>query len=164
MYGGGGKHSKDRLTLALTCSMTGEFDTPLVIGKSTKPHAFRNLRTDQIPVTWRHNEKAWMTSQLFTEWLQSFNAKMRCRRRKALLFVDNAPSHPHDSATFSHVKVVFLPATTTSVLQPLDQGIIQNVKQHYIKRVLRKIISDIDNVENVTKLQGHQRASCHTMD
>ena len=37
----GGKMSKDRITLALTCSMTGEKLPALVIGKSKNPRCFR---------------------------------------------------------------------------------------------------------------------------
>ena len=141
----GGKRSKERLTLVLACNMLGDFDRVLVIGKAAKPHAFRNLNVNtQLPVTWRFNKKAWMTSQLFTEWLTSFNSKMRLQKRQVLLFLDNAPSHPHNLPNFSNVKLVFFPANTTSALQPLDQGIIQNVKVLYRKRLLQKVLDDID--------------------
>ena len=51
---------------------------------------------------------------------------MRSQKRNVLLFVDNAPSHPR--ATMKNVKRVFLPANTTSIYQPMDQGIIQTIK------------------------------------
>jgi len=38
----GGKLAKDRVTLALTCSCTGETLKPIVIGKSKNPRCFRN--------------------------------------------------------------------------------------------------------------------------
>ena len=60
-----------------------------------------------------------------------------------ILFVDNAPGHPKD-VDVVNIKVIFLPANTTSKLQPLDQGIIQNFKQHYRKRLLRSIIAQAD--------------------
>ena len=41
--------------------------------------------------------------------------------------------------------MVFLPANTTSVLQPLDQGIIQNLKLHYRKLLFRRVLSHIND-------------------
>jgi hypothetical protein len=43
-----------------------------------------------------------------------------------LLFIDNAPSHPH--LEFPNVKLKFLLANTTSKSQPMNQGIIQTEK------------------------------------
>lgn len=51
-----------------------------------------NVRS--LPVTYRNNKTAWMTSDLFLEWLQTLDRKMHQQYRKILLFADNAPSHP----------------------------------------------------------------------
>ena len=61
----GGKLSKERLTVMFCCSATGEKLKPLVIGKSRKPHCFRNVNVQTLPVTWRYNKKAWMTGDFF---------------------------------------------------------------------------------------------------
>ena len=39
----------------------------IVVGKSQKPLDFRDVL--HIPVTYKANKKAWMTRELFTEWL-----------------------------------------------------------------------------------------------
>jgi hypothetical protein len=39
----------------------------LVIGKYAKPRVFK--RAKRLPVEYRANRKAWMTSTLFDEWL-----------------------------------------------------------------------------------------------
>ena len=39
----GGKKSKERLTVALCVSASGEIEKPLIIGKSLKPHCFTML-------------------------------------------------------------------------------------------------------------------------
>ena len=59
-----------------------------------------------------------------------------------LLFVDNAPSHP--ATELGNVKLVFLPANTTSKLQPMDQGIIQTMKLKYRKKQLQHVISAME--------------------
>ena len=110
----GGKKAKERITLALCVSLTGEFERPLVIGRAAKPRCFKHLCLDKLPVTWKFNKKAWMTTELFNEWIGNFNKKMTAQNRKVLLMLDNAPSHPKKD--LSNVKCLFLPANTTSVL------------------------------------------------
>ena len=114
----GVKQSKDCITISLCANMKGEFEKPLIIGKAALPLAFRNITTAALPVTWKRNKKAWTTTELFMDLLKAFDKKM--------LFLDNAPSHPKDPE-FTNVKLVLFPANTTSHLQPMDQGIIQNM-------------------------------------
>jgi hypothetical protein len=47
-----------------------------------------------LPVIYRNNKKAWMTSAIFEDWITRFDKKMRQQNRHVLLFLDNAPSHP----------------------------------------------------------------------
>jgi hypothetical protein len=47
------------------------------------------------------------------EWLNMFNAKMKNENRNAILFLDNATSHP--KVTLSNVKIAWFPANATSV-------------------------------------------------
>ena len=73
---------------------------------------------------------------------------MRQANRQIVLLLDNAPSHPTE-LDCSNIKVVFLPANTTSKLQPLDQGVIQNMKQLYRKKLIRSVLSKIGDGQNV---------------
>ena len=57
------------MTVLLTCSAAGEKLKPLLIGKSLKPRCFKGIDKAALPVTYRANRKAWMTSVRFKEWL-----------------------------------------------------------------------------------------------
>ena len=54
----GGKLAKERVTVLLTCSSTGEKLKPLVIGKVKNPRCFKNINIDNLPVYWESNKKA----------------------------------------------------------------------------------------------------------
>ena len=50
------------------------------------------------------------------------------------------------------LKLSFSPPNTTSNLQPMDQGIIQNFKVKYRKLFLTKLVGAIDKCNNVTEI------------
>lgn len=146
----GGKQSKERLSLLLCCFADGKFEKPLVIGKAQNRRCFKNILKENLPVVWKANKKAWMTSNIMEEWLIQLNRKMVIQKRKILIFLDNASSHPN--LNLSNIKLVFLPANTTSHTQPLDQGIIKSFKVHYRTRMLKKFICQMETVSSVTEL------------
>ncbi|XP_037910151.1 tigger transposable element-derived protein 1-like [Hermetia illucens] len=74
-----------------------------------------------------------------------------CRKNnlphKALLLVDNAPGHPATlNQSDENVKVVFLPPNTTSLLQPMDQGVIATFKAYYLCRTFRQLMERLDDI------------------
>ncbi|XP_043475654.1 tigger transposable element-derived protein 6-like [Leptopilina heterotoma] len=126
--------------------MTGTKKLPLLlIGKSKKPRCFKGVNT--LPVEYQSNRKAWMTRQIFTEWLQKVDKKMKNEKTKILLFVDNCTAHTN-LPEFNNVKLVLLPANTTSQLQPLDQGIIHAFKRHYRTQVVKHALKCIEENSN----------------
>lgn len=137
-----GKDSKVRVTVLLGANMTGtEKLELLVIGKSQSPHCFKPfLRSGKrLPLAYAANKKAWMTGEIFVDYLSKLNNKMRAQGRRILLLVDNCPAHPKD-VRLSNVKLEFLPKNTTSVLQPCDQGIIRSFKCHYRKLLIKHVL------------------------
>ena len=68
-------------------------------------------------------------------------------------FMDNAGCHPEDiKDNFSKIKIIILPASTTSVLQPLDLGIIKNFMVHYRTRLLWFIISKTETFTKASEV------------
>ena len=88
-----------------------------------------------------------MTSDIFRKWIKKVDRKMRIQRRKIVLLVDIRSVHPHCD-DLQNVKLVFLPLNTTSLLQPMDQGIMQNFKHHYRKLLAHKKLAAIEQREN----------------
>ncbi|XP_019636442.1 PREDICTED: tigger transposable element-derived protein 4-like [Branchiostoma belcheri] len=128
----GCKRSKDRITIMFCANLLGEKEKPLVIGKSRNPRCFKNVNVKSLPVHYYNNRTAWMTSGIFEDWLKKFDRKLGREKRKGLLFLDNATSHPE--LQLRNLKLIFFPPNTTSVLQPMDQGIIQTTKTKYRKK------------------------------
>ncbi|GFY16938.1 tigger transposable element-derived protein 6 [Trichonephila clavipes] len=144
----GGKHSKERLTILLAVDMDGsEKITPLVIGKSAKPRCFKGINS--FPTKYRSNKKAWMTTELFNEWLVSLNSHMKREKRHILLFLDNCTMH-NNAPPLSNVKLQFFPPNSTSKLHPLDMSIIHNFKTFYRCEVVKSVLDSLENQQNVT--------------
>ncbi|CAD6216162.1 GSCOCG00004380001-RA-CDS, partial [Cotesia congregata] len=133
----------------MACSnASGTLKLPLVlIGKSAKPRAIKNLKT--LPVYYKSQKSAWMTSALFKEWFEKefvpvvseFLAEKGLK--KAVLFVDNCAAHP--SLTKGNISVRFFPPNTTCLLQPMDQGCLQNLKLFYRSNLMAHVIDSVNN-------------------
>jgi hypothetical protein len=70
-----------------------------------------------------------MTAATMEEWLNMFNAKLRKENINAILFLVNTTCHP--KVTCLNVKITWFPANATSVLQPMDMGVIYTFRSHY---------------------------------
>lgn len=147
----GGKMAKERLTILHCANMAGGKEKLVVIGKAARPRAFKNIDLRKLPVTWCHNRKSWMTSDLMTSFLVEFDNRMRNQKRNILLFLDNAASHPRE-IKLTNIKLIFLPPNTTAYCQPLDQGIIKNFKFWYRSFICKHLISEIDSVTSLADL------------
>ena len=84
------------------------------------------------------NKKAWITGEVFKQYTTTLNMEMAEGSRHILLLMDNASSHrlPVEAIEqerlkmieLSNITLLFLPANTTSIVQPLDAGIIHAFK------------------------------------
>ncbi|GFW02877.1 tigger transposable element-derived protein 6 [Trichonephila clavipes] len=123
--------------------------TPLIIGKFAKPRYFKGINS--FPTKYRSNKKTRMTTELFNEWLISLNSDMKKEIRHILLFLDNCTVR-NNAPPLSNVKFKFFPPNSTSKLQPLDQGIIHNFKTLYRREVVKSVLDNSENQQNVTTI------------
>ena len=122
----------------------------MVIGKSANPRCFKNINKAALPVLYHAQKNAWMDSKIFSDWFHkdfvpsvTKYLKERGLPVKALLLLDNAPSHPDLPTLVSkdgHIKALFLPPNTISLFQPMDQGVIEAMKRRYRKALLQKLL------------------------
>ena len=90
---------------------------------------------DNLRVHYYANPSAWMNTDIMNDWFyNSFLPEVREQygTRKIILTLDNASSHPTDlGVSESQVEVRYLPANTTPLIQPMDQGAIYTLKYHF---------------------------------
>ncbi|XP_014285598.1 jerky protein homolog-like [Halyomorpha halys] len=142
------KLAKERLTLALYSNGSGTHKFPLfVISKSRKPRAFKNISNlSALPVHYRAQKSAWMDRESFSKWFNNvyvpevaIKLKDKNLPQKAILLLDNAPSHPTDLKK-NEVRTIFLPPNVTPLIQPMDQGVIESLKRRYRSKFLSSLI------------------------
>ncbi|UYV66199.1 hypothetical protein LAZ67_4000679 [Cordylochernes scorpioides] len=147
----GFKAAKDRVTLLLCSNASGDrMLKPLLVNRSLKPRALKGKDLNTLPVHWMANKKAWVTTAIFTEWfnkcfvpeVENYMKEMGLEF-KILLILDNAPGDPN--LEHPNIKVVFFPPNTTSLIQPLDQGIISTFKKYYVKFTFQFIFDKLES-------------------
>ena len=89
--------------------------------------------------------------------------KLTRHNRKIALFIDNCSAHPRVQGLQS-IELIFFPPNTTSEIQPCDQGIIQALKVHYRKNMVKRLITAINSGSTaanfkITLLDGLQMLS-----
>jgi DDE superfamily endonuclease len=87
-----------------------------------------------------------MNTTIMGDWLQAFYRHIGSIRH-ILLTMDNFSAHASAIELYpppSNIRICWLPANTTSIYQPLDQGIIQNFKVHYRRQWLAYMLECFD--------------------
>ncbi|CAD6227751.1 GSCOCG00006207001-RA-CDS [Cotesia congregata] len=153
------KKPKNRVTVMACTNSSGTHKIPLfAIGKSAQPRCLRGIKN--VPVHYTHQENSWMTCEIMKTWYtEIFLSEIKKKHdidnnpeTKIVLIMDNAACHPPAEELNELCKsctVIFLPANTTSLIQPLEQGIIEKFKRCYRNDLMEKIIfHEKSNAEN----------------
>ncbi|XP_066987502.1 tigger transposable element-derived protein 1-like [Macrobrachium rosenbergii] len=147
----GFKAHKDRVTLIMCGNAAGFMIKPGLIYKSKHPRALKNKNKALLPVYWMNNSKAWITKALTIEWfLHCFilHVKLYLAEKglpfKVLLLMDCAGGHAKN-LEYDGVHIEFLSPNTTSLIQPMDQGIIRAFKALCTRSTMEGLIAALDD-------------------
>ncbi|CAG8798484.1 7603_t:CDS:2, partial [Cetraspora pellucida] len=125
---------RTRISILLACNTTGtEKIKPLVIGSSIEPRALSGINHAILPVTYCSNLKAWMKSDIYGD------KGKRDRGRASVYALSDLSNYKP-----TNIQVKFLPALTTSHLQPMDARIIKCFKAKYQKKYIQHILDQFD--------------------
>ena len=130
------------MTVLGCANMKGEKRDLLVTGKSKKPRCFKGVRS--LSVDYYSNANTWMTIVIFSDWLVKWDLELK---RKIVLLVDSCTAHTNNSL-LKNIKVIFLPAHTTSLIQPCDLGITRAFKAHYRREIRAGIVAELDDIQD----------------
>jgi len=152
----GRKKERARISALFCCNADGsEKLDPWFIGTAKNPHAFRaaGINIRNFNLVWQSNQKAWVTTQIFIEFLRWFDRKMT--GRKVALLMDNFSAHQAAAADIlasetplQNTLIIWLPANSTSRYQPLDQGIINCWKTHWKRYWIKYILYEFEANRN----------------
>ncbi|XP_045468009.1 jerky protein homolog-like [Harmonia axyridis] len=102
-----------------------------------------------------------MTQEIFRNWFfKQFVPEVTSYLRsenlpvKAVLLLDNAPSHPPAEELKSsngNIFVIYMPPNITPLIQPMDQNVLRLTKLFYRKSVLSSMITKRGTVADALK-------------
>nr|CCA22268.1 hypothetical protein TRIADDRAFT_5525 [Albugo laibachii Nc14] len=125
----GRKSDKKHLTVAVAANADGTEKLPLLfVGSAVKQRCFGR-----------------QSGEHHGEWLDELNERMKKEARHILLLLDNASAHCGEKL-LSNVEIEMLPPNTTSVLQPMDAGVIACLKAYFHPRQGCHAVDEADSV------------------
>jgi hypothetical protein len=144
---------KDRLTVIVCANLTGTCAIPLQVLSEKVIRTF----TVSVQVT----PSGWNTNQAFCEWVKrqfipivNDFKRLNDQHGDVLLLLDNHRSHSPPAKKKTTVlpmhhglKYEFLPARTSALIQPMDQGIIRSMKCLYLAKLEEEYASQREHVE-----------------
>ena len=151
------KTDKDRITVMVGGNMSGTMKVPLlVVGKSENPRGFNQQKQLNLKSSYKmfysFNKSAWVTKQLFKEYIEYLNEYFKELEMEIILLVDG-PSIHHlpqynkeigqlTSQPYSNISIYYLKANCTSIIQPMDQEVIQSFKEAYRRLLSRHLLDE----------------------
>lgn len=164
----GRKISKERISALLCANSEGTHRlTPVIVGTARRPRALKDCM-NHLPVVYYNSKKAWFTSAIFKSWffdhfvpeVRKFQTEVMDippQETRALLLLDNAPAHPSETILVTQdgkYTCMFLPKNTTSLIQPMDQGIILATKRLYRRKFLQEVMVVLEDEDTVEDTRG----------
>lgn len=135
---GRARRATQRLSVLLCANADGsEKLPPLVAGKSAKPRAGQA----GLPCDYTANSKGGVTTQALAKYLKALDTRMAAESRRVLLLAGRLAAQSLDTSGLRHVQLAFFPPGT---VQPLERGVVQQVKGHYRQAMLLKAMAALE--------------------
>ncbi|NXK16103.1 TIGD4 protein, partial [Arenaria interpres] len=136
-----GKLSEERITVAVGTNMDGSEKLPLlVIGKNKSPCSFKDVRS--LSVDYEANDMAWMTSEVFEQWMHKLDDRFQAQQRQVVILVDSLPAHT-EVENLKSVKLAFSPPDSSSCIA-MKEGVIRSLKVKYRHCLIKKFIDCVE--------------------
>ena len=87
---------------------------------------------------------------MFEERVKVVDRNFGPQKRKITVIIDNSPAHP-DVPALDWVELIFLLPNTTSITQPMNQGIIRSLKAKYRSLTVKKQIDALEKGNQLPK-------------
>ncbi|XP_070498172.1 jerky protein homolog-like [Chironomus tepperi] len=142
---------RERMTLLACTNATGNHKLPLAcIGRKSRGITSKDL--GDLPLNYYLQETAWMDTNIFYNWYHNIFVpsvrdylKSRILPEIALLIIDQSPSHPNTGflkTAGSSFSLLYLSSDIKASLQPMQLGIIQDLKSFYRHSLLINVIDN----------------------
>ncbi|XP_013807065.1 tigger transposable element-derived protein 4 [Apteryx mantelli] len=132
-----GKLSQERITVVVGTNMDGSEKLPLlVIGKNRSPPCFKDVKS--LPVDYEANDMAWMTSEVFEQWMRKLDERFQAQQRRVVIFVDPLPAHS-EVKNLKAIELVFFPPDASSCIA-MKQGVIRSLKVKYRHCLIERFV------------------------
>ena len=145
------KSTNSTISVLFCCNSDASECLPIwFIGTAKRPRAFATagINIQNLGCVWRSNKKAWMTTDIFKEWLLWFDNKMNADGQKVALLMNNFSAHESVfkelGFQLQNTFIIQLPANSTTQYQLLDQGIIYTWKSYWKKQWVLYMMAQFD--------------------
>lgn len=141
----------DHCTLLLGGNALGDCKLkPVLIYHTENPRVLKGYSKMHLPVVWRSSKRGTVTSTIFADYFGSHlhqELKAYCEREnlpfKILLLLEIASGYPSNLADLSNnIKVLFKPASTSPLMQPMEEGVMTMFKAFYLRCVFARLITE----------------------
>ncbi|XP_043522603.1 jerky protein homolog-like [Frieseomelitta varia] len=150
----------DIVTVAFCANTSGTHKLPLLfVNKFANPRALKHCK-DTLSVVYKSHPNAWINEDIFREWYN--NHFKQCvkerqlqeqREGKVILLVDNFKAHKleKDELDDGHFVLMFLPPNTSSMIQPMDRGVIAECKKLFRHKLFHQVLQVLQYDDGLTQ-------------
>nr|XP_012139414.1 PREDICTED: tigger transposable element-derived protein 2-like [Megachile rotundata] len=148
---------KDRVTVGFCANATGTHKLPILfVHKFAMPRALKQY-SHTLPVTYKNLPNAGINEDIFREWYSNDFKKavwqrqsLQRRTGKVILIVDNVKGHKlrKDELDDGYFKLICLPPHTSTLIQPMEQGVITECKTLFRHKLLNRALECNGGITN----------------